>query len=279
MKQNRKNYKVRCVGYNGKERLFTIDQIYDVVDGEVTNDDGYTYRNYYDVIKFLSRWYNFEKVADDSIISRVIFNDPATIILWADGTKTIAKTHGDDAFDLEKGFAVACAKKLLGNGDAFRMEFAKWATEAEPNIDGFKVGDRVSWNFNIGTVIALSESGKIGVEFDKPYIGSHNCGGVALKAGHKGVSWMCKWFASEEIRQFRKRRITPDELHLMQGAKVWIVPLGKNGKPTTSEKVAKLGGWHTIKNDRIYDEHGEFYCINYENTPFGFWAYLEPPKK
>lgn len=126
MKQDSKNYKVRCVGYKGTERFFTIDQIYDVVDGEVTSDDGYTYRNWDNIIEFLSRWYKFEKVTDDSIISRVIFNDPATIILWADGTEAVAKASKGDAFDPEKGFAVACAKKLWGNGEAFRTELAKW---------------------------------------------------------------------------------------------------------------------------------------------------------
>ena len=126
MKQDSKNYKVRCVGYKRKERYFTVGKVYDVVYGNITNDNGYTYSNCDNVIAFLSKWYNFEKVADSSIISRVIFNDPATIILWSDGTKTVAKTHGDDAFDPEKGFAVACAKKLLGGGNAFRMECAKW---------------------------------------------------------------------------------------------------------------------------------------------------------
>ena len=126
MNQDSKNYKVRCVGYKRKERHFTVGKVYDVVDGNITNDNGYTYKDWDDVIEFLSKWYNFEQVTDDSIISRVIFNDPATIILWSDGTKTIAKTHGDDAFDPEKGFAVACAKKLLRGGNAFRMEFAKW---------------------------------------------------------------------------------------------------------------------------------------------------------
>lgn len=279
MKQDNKNYKVRCVGYKRKERYFTVGKVYDVVDGEITNDNGCTYMNHDDVIKFLSTWYRFKKVDDDSSISRVIFNDPATIILWADGTKTIAKTHGDDAFDPEKGFAVACAKKLLGNGDAFRMEFSKWAPEAEPNIDGFKVGDRVIYDHHIGTVIALSESGKIGVEFDKPGIGLHSCGGVTLVAGHKGASGMCKWFTSKVIRHFQNRRLTTEELLSMQGVKVWVVPLDKNGKPDASDRAAKLGGWHTIDNDRIYDERGEYYLIRDENTSCGFWAYLEPPKK
>lgn len=214
MKQDSKNYKVRCVGYRYRkgERYFTIGKVYDVVDGKITNDNGFTYENCDDVIEFLSRWYRFKRVDNGSIVSCVIFNDPATIILWADGTKTIAKTHGDDAFDPEKGFAVACAKKLLGNGDAFRMEFAKWATEAEPNIDGFKVGDRVVYANHIGTVIALSERGVIGVEFDKPGIGFHNCGGVQFKAGHKGIKGTSRWLLPEDIRHFRNRRLTTEEL-------------------------------------------------------------------
>lgn len=202
MNQDSKNYKVRCVGYKSTERYFTIGKVYDVFDGKITNDNGFTYRNY-DAIKFLSVWYKFEKVTDDSIISRVIFNDPATIILWSDGTKTIAKTHGDDAFDPEKGFAVACAKKLLGNGDAFRTEFSKWTpVDKEPNIDGFKVGDRVVYNRHIGTVIALAKSGSVGVEFDEPGIGFHDCGGVRILAGHMGTKRNSKWFSPEEIVKY-----------------------------------------------------------------------------
>ena len=233
-----------------------------------------------DVIEFLSGWYKFKKVDNDSSISRVIFNDPATIIMWADGTKTIAKTHCDDAFDPEKGFAVACAKNLLGSGDAFRTEFAKWATEAEPNIDGFKVGDRVVWNHHIGTVIALAENDNVGVEFDKPGIGYHDCGGVQIKAGNRGTKGTSRWLLPEDIRHFRNRRLTIKELLAMQGVKVWVVPLGKNGKPTAPENAMKWGsGWYTIENDRIYDECGEYYFIRDENTPLGFWAYLDPPKK
>lgn len=281
MKQDSKNYKVRCVGYKSCKRYFTIGKVYDVVNNTITNDGGYTYTWDADVLEFLTSWYEFERVDNGSVISRVIFNDPATIILWADGTKTIAKTHGDDAFDPEKGFAVACAKKLLGNGDAFRMEFAKWApVDKEPNIDGFKVGDRVVYDYHIGTVIALSESGKIGVEFDKPGIGHHDCGGGQIKAGHNGTKGTSKWLLPEDIRHFRNRRLTTKELFSMQGVKVWVVPLGKNGKPDASEDVVRWGsGWHTIENDRIYDEYGEYYLIKDENTPCSFWAYLEPPKK
>lgn len=75
MEQNNKNYKVRCVGYKRKERYFTIGKVYDVVNGKITNDNGFIYwdpKNYRDyndvnnVIEYLSAWYEFEMVTDDT---------------------------------------------------------------------------------------------------------------------------------------------------------------------------------------------------------------------
>lgn len=66
------------------------------------------------------RYYYYQKttskkaMALDSI-KRVIFNDPATIVLWADGTKTVVKCAKNETFDPEKGLAMAIAKKALGN--------------------------------------------------------------------------------------------------------------------------------------------------------------------
>ena len=48
------------------------------------------------------------------MIDRVIFNDPATIILWKDGSKTVVKRSEDDIWDPEKGFCMAVIKKLYG---------------------------------------------------------------------------------------------------------------------------------------------------------------------
>ncbi|MBO5319036.1 MAG: hypothetical protein J6B01_04410 [Ruminococcus sp.] len=50
---------------------------------------------------------------------RVIFNDPATIIYWSDGTKTVVKCGEQDIFDPEKGLAMAISKKALGNQDNY----------------------------------------------------------------------------------------------------------------------------------------------------------------
>lgn len=64
-------------------------------------------------------------------IKNVIFNDPATIVFWADGTKTVVKCQDGDVFDPEKGLAIAISKKALGNKSNFNNEFKKWLLEEE----------------------------------------------------------------------------------------------------------------------------------------------------
>lgn len=68
-----------------------------------------------------------------SSIVKVIFNDPATIVFWSDGTKTIVKCEGE-AFDPEKGLAMAIAKHYLGTsvtkGDYYDI-FRKWLPKKE----------------------------------------------------------------------------------------------------------------------------------------------------
>lgn len=58
-------------------------------------------------------------------ITKVIFNNPATIVLWADGTKTVVKAQ-NESFDPEKGLAMAIAKKAMGNAGCYYNEFKKW---------------------------------------------------------------------------------------------------------------------------------------------------------
>ena len=63
---------------------------------------------------------------DISTIKKVIFNEPATIVLWQDGTKTVVKCQDGDTYDREKGLALCIAKKALGNKGNFNNEFKKW---------------------------------------------------------------------------------------------------------------------------------------------------------
>lgn len=66
-------------------------------------------------------------------IKNVIFNDPATIIFWTDGTKTVVKAQ-DEAYDPEKGMAMAIAKKALGNQGNYCNVFKKWLPEEEEKV-------------------------------------------------------------------------------------------------------------------------------------------------
>lgn len=61
-------------------------------------------------------------------ISKVYFNDPATVVLWKDGTKTVVKAY-DEEFDKEKGLAMAIVKKLHNNKGNFNDLFRKWIPE------------------------------------------------------------------------------------------------------------------------------------------------------
>ncbi len=59
-------------------------------------------------------------------IRKVIFNDPATIVFWSDGTKTVVKCGPEDTYDMEKGLAMAIVKKMAGNDNRFHKIFKQY---------------------------------------------------------------------------------------------------------------------------------------------------------
>lgn len=62
-------------------------------------------------------------------IANVIFNDPATIVVWKDGTKTVVKCQEGDTFDAWKGLATAIAKRALGDKSNYNEIFKKWISD------------------------------------------------------------------------------------------------------------------------------------------------------
>lgn len=64
-------------------------------------------------------------------IKKVIFNDPATIVIWSDGTKTVVKCQKGDTYSKEVGLALCIAKKYLGDKSNFNNEFKKWIPKEE----------------------------------------------------------------------------------------------------------------------------------------------------
>lgn len=73
-------------------------------------------------------------------IKDVIFNNPATIVFWMDGTKTVVKCQEGDEYDPEKGLAMAISKKALGNKGNYYNEMQKWLSNYDepclyPDLD------------------------------------------------------------------------------------------------------------------------------------------------
>ena len=71
-------------------------------------------------------------------IKKLIFNPPATIVFWNDGTKTVVKCQNYEEFDPEKGLAMAFFKKMHGNNGHYFEEIKKW-TEGYANSNGVEV--------------------------------------------------------------------------------------------------------------------------------------------
>lgn len=58
-------------------------------------------------------------------IKRVITHNPATIVFWADGAKTVVKCQDGDVYSPEVGIAMCFMKKALGNKSNFNNTFKK----------------------------------------------------------------------------------------------------------------------------------------------------------
>lgn len=76
--------------------------------------DRYKYDLQFQQRLMLNSYYGI-RIVDLMGIKKVIFNAPATIVLWNDGTKTVVKCSENDIFDPEKGLAFCFLKKLLGD--------------------------------------------------------------------------------------------------------------------------------------------------------------------
>jgi len=71
-------------------------------------------------------------------VKQVIFNNPATIVFWSDGTKTVVKCSENDTFNPEIDLAMAICKKAFGNTGAYNDVFKKWAGAGCIHVDSMR---------------------------------------------------------------------------------------------------------------------------------------------
>ena len=72
-------------------------------------------------------------------IKNVKFNGPATIVFWADGTKTVVKCQNGDDYSEEVGLAMCIVKKAFGNMPKYNNIFKKWCNsyDTETNANDY----------------------------------------------------------------------------------------------------------------------------------------------
>lgn len=58
-------------------------------------------------------------------INKAYYNEPVTVVLWKDGTKTIVTAQPGELYDEEKGLAMAYTKKALGNEGNYYKKFSE----------------------------------------------------------------------------------------------------------------------------------------------------------
>ena len=129
---------------NGK-RVFIILSKWDGnVEGimrAIASRCGYMERHLYQQVKayvqiIKKNYYSKRSESDTNTVptlrpAKIIFKNPATIIYWEDGTKTVTVAQNGDIFDEEKGLAIAISKKALGNNYAAGGRFKKYLNNAE----------------------------------------------------------------------------------------------------------------------------------------------------
>ena len=115
---------METVRFNNMDRLTVNDCMPIMI---ASRGSGKTYTQFKYLEDMIKKW-NRRVVNNNQSIKNVIFNDPATIVFWTDGTKTVVKAE-NEPFDPEKGLAMAIAKKSLGNKGDYYNEFKKWLPE------------------------------------------------------------------------------------------------------------------------------------------------------
>lgn len=102
---------------------FCIKEEYDMIESLLTAEP-----IYHEKVDYTKRFKPFVYSRYPEI-DRVIYNDPATIVFWKDGTKTVVKAQ-DRVFDPAVGLAMCFIKKTIGLKEFFK--YLPEETEEDP---------------------------------------------------------------------------------------------------------------------------------------------------
>jgi hypothetical protein len=96
---------------------YSIDLSNMVVPNRNNTVYSFSFKNFMKYFRF-SGGFNFidrDGLLRNVYIKNVIYNRPATVVNWSDGTKTVSKVHGEDEYNPEAGLILCILKKLQGS--------------------------------------------------------------------------------------------------------------------------------------------------------------------
>lgn len=82
------------------------------------------------------------------IPTKIIYNPPATIVLWADGTKTVVKCSAEDEYNEYYGFLCALGKKMFGTNSHLKKLIDEKAERHYPEDEFSKQIEQLSKSMN-----------------------------------------------------------------------------------------------------------------------------------
>lgn len=130
-------------------------------------------------------------------VERVIYNDPATIVYWGDGTKTVVRCHEDDVYDERTGFLLCCAKKLFGNTGRFNDVMKEHAGQLHSLLD--------EWDKHPGRMAADEELPSLGATLGSGTLTAEQVAGAVYRN--------CKFYEGGEVDE----QAIADELNAKLG--------------------------------------------------------------
>lgn len=92
-------------------------------------------------------------------IKQVIFNYPATVVIWEDDVKTVVECQKGDNYDMEKGLAMCICKRMMGNQSNFNKQIRKY-TEDVKNVQAKKKAKEGTFEERKAERIAQAEANK-----------------------------------------------------------------------------------------------------------------------
>lgn len=115
---------------NNPREIYNTGNIYTIIDGKayipatMTIRTGFREQLEFEFSVTVDPMYAIENTMLE--IKDVIFNPPATIVFWGDGSKTVVKCQHGEEYDPEKGLTMAFFKRMHDNKGRYFNEIKKW---------------------------------------------------------------------------------------------------------------------------------------------------------